>query len=1581
MRKLKNFGKKTGVILLIVCLLATTGHFNECLRVLRGKITAEANNVYEGEDEAPDEWVASVLYNFAKINNTTDYGRLRKTVVYTPEGRTPEDFDAYYKDKMAAFNNRPVENGHQFPLLTDEDPYWMEPYDFTQDTLYVGKKNETKKLYAHSSKLDKLDTSEYADYSGYFAVVGMGDRGCVCIVYNKIGGSGYGNLIDFNNPDNPDTVPNKSATDFNPSNNKITSFHQDYNVILVDREEIEGSQNLYNLLKLGDKYYRLQGVTELKGMPAATKVPDGEVDISYFPSAEAPAEYDFDALLTGKKVTVNGKEYAYQKPGYEPESDDDRFFVIEGIESITVGNQIHHGTAGTNWFGNAAGWIFEDDWGITNNTRAYHRDYIGHLYDPSVGYNVTFSDGENTLFTKKFKNGQHPVYEGSTPTKASDEDGDYVFVGWSDGTNTYEPDETLPRVEGKAVTYTAVFKLVKLNVTKTADKTSELALDETITYTVVVMNSGEVTLSDLTLSDTLVTSLTEEAFSLEPGSKKTITYEYQVTQADIDKGTIDNTVTVSGKDPQGNTVSATAEKNVETEDVFASLMITEQATPLREVSVGDKITYTAIVTNTGNVSVKDGVLEDDHVDLSDRTFALAPGESATFTYTYTVTQDDIDAGEIANVVTANATALRGDDPEETEAGATVTAEDAAAELSVTKSAEPAEGLAVGNTVTFTVVVKNTGNVSVTDGTLEDDLVDLDNSAFALAPGEEATFTYTYTVTQEDVDAGEIVNTVKANATAVRGDDPDEAEATKTVVTEEAAAELSVTKSADPTSGAEVGETITYTVIVKNTGNVSVTDGVLEDGLADLSDETFALAPGEEATFTYTYTVTQADVDAGVVSNTVTATAKDPKGNSITGTVNLDTETVAAAPEMTVELLPSKEADVAAGESGFSYQVNLANTGNVTIKDIMITDTLTGKELGPYTLAPGESATVNIDYIPTQDDVDLGSFENAVTAVGEDSRGGEVTVTSETAVVTTVEATPGLSITKTVDESANAVQAEDTINYTVTVKNTGNVTLHNVTLNDSLVTLKETFDLAPGETKTITYEYTVTKADVDAGEIVNVVKANGTAARGDDPDEVSATVTVIPGREALAIESETRSWTYDGETHTSEVYTVTYGGEEVQPDDESGKVFTLKTGDKLTITPDAAGVKDYDTGYLANNTFTYTIENETLYDNVFTTFGTLSIDKRTVMLTSESAEKVYDGTALTKIEVKVEGEGFVDGEVSDIKAEGSVSEVSEGEVANTIAYTCNASFKATNYTITKTEGTLKIEPKEAVLEWSDTEFPYDGASHQPTAKVTNLVSGDSCDVTVEGGKSEVGEGYVATATKLSNANYKLPAEATTTFEIYACTVTFLGAEGETLQSGTVPYGTIPVYKGNTPTKAETKEYTYEFNGWLPEVEAVSARETTYTAQFKAVEIPKPDKNYYLAEGGNASYEKQSGVKTRLVFKSDRNDEETFASLESIFWNGEKLPDGSCELSEGSLIVDLLPGYLDQLPIGEYTLTVKFVDSDKAVDAKVTITEKKVEPQPQTGDAMHLIFLVILLSAALAVVCAMVKNRNERKRIAG
>ena len=91
--------------------------------------------------------------------------------------------------------------------------------------------------------------------------------------------------------------------------------------------------------------------------------------------------------------------------------------------------------------------------------------------------------------------------------------------------------------------------------------------------------------------------------------------------------------------------------------------------------------------------------------------------------------------------------------------------------------------------------------------------------------------------------------------------------------------------------------------------------------------------------------------------------------------------------------------------------------------------------------------------------------------------------------------------------------------------------------------------------------------------------------------------------------------------------------------------------------------------------------------------TYQITKRAVDLKSEGGSKPYDGTALVKPEVSgwlQQGDtGFVTGEVSNVRATGSVTTVAQGEATNSIAYDTNAGFNESNYAISKDEGKLSI----------------------------------------------------------------------------------------------------------------------------------------------------------------------------------------------------------------------------------------------------------------------------------------------------
>ena len=125
--------------------------------------------------------------------------------------------------------------------------------------------------------------------------------------------------------------------------------------------------------------------------------------------------------------------------------------------------------------------------------------------------------------------------------------------------------------------------------------------------------------------------------------------------------------------------------------------------------------------------------------------------------------------------------------------------------------------------------------------------------------------------------------------------------------------------------------------------------------------------------------------------------------------------------------------------------------------------------------------------------------------------------------------------------------------------------------------------------------------------------------------------------------------------------------------------------------------------------------------------TYRILKRSVTLTSVTDSKPYDGTALTRPNVTVTGDGFVDGEVTNIRATGSVTTVAEGEVANTIVYDEGANFKASNYDITKNEGKLSITALSAedglTITPYNVEYTYNAESHSAgAATATASVAG-------------------------------------------------------------------------------------------------------------------------------------------------------------------------------------------------------------------------------------------------------------------
>ncbi|WP_338226522.1 DUF7507 domain-containing protein, partial [Algoriphagus confluentis] len=386
----------------------------------------------------------------------------------------------------------------------------------------------------------------------------------------------------------------------------------------------------------------------------------------------------------------------------------------------------------------------------------------------------------------------------------------------------------------------------------------------------------------------------------------------------------------------------------------------------------------------------------------------------------------------------------------------------------------------GDVIEYSLTVTNTGNVTLTDVTITDPLTGLDQNIGTLAPGESETITTTYTVTQQDVDRGSVINLATATGT-----DPDggETEGTDEIeVTGEKNPAISIEKSTTTESFDQEGDVIEYSLTVTNTGNVTLTDVTITDPLTGLDQNIGTLAPGESETITTTYTVTQQDVDRGSVTNLATATGTDPDGGETGGSGSVVVEGE-GNPSIDLTKTAGVETYTEVGQE-IPYTLVVTNTGNETLTNVVVLDPLTGLVETIPNLDPGESVSIETTYVVTEGDISAGTITNTATATGNAADGQLVEDSASTLI--TVGILPGIQIEKSVDKTA-VIAVGEVINYTLVVTNTGNSILEDVVVTDPLTGFEEEIpSIAPGESISFETTYTVTAEDFsEKEEIVNV----------------------------------------------------------------------------------------------------------------------------------------------------------------------------------------------------------------------------------------------------------------------------------------------------------------------------------------------------------------------------------------------------------------------------------------------------------------------------------------------------------------
>ena len=183
------------------------------------------------------------------------------------------------------------------------------------------------------------------------------------------------------------------------------------------------------------------------------------------------------------------------------------------------------------------------------------------------------------------------------------------------------------------------------------------------------------------------------------------------------------------------------------------------------------------------------------------------------------------------------------------------------------------------------------------------------------------------------------------------------------------------------------------------------------------------------------------------------------------------------------------------------------------------------------------------------------------------------------------------------------------------------------------------------------------------------------------------INPVTDKVTVTIKGHKDTKTYNGTEYTVEGYDVV---------SISDTRYTA-TDFSFTGTAEAKGTNVKTDGYSMGLTaaqFTNTSKN---FSNVKfeVTDGKLTINPRNVTLTSGSASKQYDGTPLTKDEVKVTGDGFADGEGATYDVTGAITNVADNKANNnTFTYTLNEGTTAGNYVIEIMYGTLEITPVAA-----------------------------------------------------------------------------------------------------------------------------------------------------------------------------------------------------------------------------------------------------------------------------------------------
>ena len=340
------------------------------------------------------------------------------------------------------------------------------------------------------------------------------------------------------------------------------------------------------------------------------------------------------------------------------------------------------------------------------------------------------------------------------------------------------------------------------------------------------------------------------------------------------------------------------------------------------------------------------------------------------------------------------------------------------------------------------------------------------------------------------------------------------------------------------------------------------------------------------------------------------------------------------------------------------------------------------------------------------------------------------------------------------------------------------------------------------------------------------------------------------------------------------YTLPYNGEEQQVEgfqDVAGGY----TVEGLTAVAKGKDFGTYNTEI--TGTAKVTKDGVDVTDKVIVnvTKGKLTISKREVTLTSETASKPYDGIPLTKPEVTIIG-GFVKDEVTEVQATGSVTNVSEGEVTNTITYKTSDKFNANNYSIIKNEGKLSITPVTdevtVRIKGNKDTVTYNGEEQSVSGYTVDSISNtlySSTDFTLNGQATATGKDantypmnldatqFVNNNTNFSNVKFEIAEDGQLVITPVTdkVTVTIKGHEDTATYDGN-PHSV----EGYEVTNISNKLYKENDIGFTGEAKAEGIEAATYQMNLKKDQFSNTSQNFtdveFVVEDGTLTISPKS-----------------------------------------------------------------------------------------------------------------------------